>query len=117
MAGQQGAQSVGQCVVFEIGYAEQAFCGLFYVAGHDAKAGIVVEYAGSKEHGRQHQRHQVLLDLVIEDADILQVVAGFDAADGLFDAPALLYNKRNKTKERSQIPQTRRGSHRVNVLT
>ena len=48
----------------------------------------MVEDAGAEEHGCKHERHEVLQALVVENAYVFEVVAGFGVADGFFDTPA-----------------------------
>ena len=88
MAGEESAKTVGQRVVLEVGDTEQAFGGLLDVVCHDSQSLVVVQDTGDKEHDGQDQGHQVLQASVVEDAHVLQVVAGLDVANGLFDAPS-----------------------------
>ncbi len=85
VSGEQGAQAVGEGVVFEVRDTEEAFGGAFDVAGHEAQAGIMVEDAGAEVDDGEQQWHEVLQALVVEH--VLELVAGLDVADGFFDAP------------------------------
>ena len=74
--GKQGAQAIGQGVILEVRYAEEAFGGLLDVLGHDTQATIMVQYTGGEEHDGKQQGQQVAQSLILEHTHVLEVIAG-----------------------------------------
>ena len=74
--------------MLEVRYSEDALRGLFYIPGHDSEPLVMVKDTCGEEHDSQKEGHEVLESLIVQHAHVFKVIAGFDIADGFFDAPA-----------------------------